>query len=253
SVEDVLTELRGMFAFAWWRGGRAGMQSRALHKQFLRSILFLLQAFSAFYGFQNLPMAETYSFIFVMPVFTLIFAIIFLHEKVCRLQVMLMLVAFAGVLVVFRPGLDVINSAALVVLGGSAIGGLNQVFMRHLSATEGFGASLVYPVLFAAIISAAIGFQSFQPLTMEFMTLFVIGGVIAAAAHSLIVSAFYFAPASQIAPTQYSQIIWGVLYGYFFFGDVPDIYVIGGASMIIGAGIWLAKLEYDATHGSAHE
>lgn len=241
-----------MLVFVWWRSGFADLKTNAIHKQFARSILFLTQAFSAFYGFQKLPLADTYTFIFVMPIFTLIFAILFLREKVCRQQIILMLVAFAGVLVVFRPGVDAINMAALVVLGGSAIGGLNQVFMRHLSTTENFGASLIYPVLFAVIIATVIVWPDWQPLTPEMMQLFLIGGMLGATAHALIVSAFYFAPASQIAPTQYSQLIWGVVYGYVFFNDAPDAWVMAGATLIIGAGIWLAKIEYDATHGRAH-
>lgn len=241
-----------MLAFALWRGGFAGMKSRAPHKQFLRSLLFLAQSFSAFYGFQHLPMADTYTFIFVMPVFTLIFAMLFLRESVTRLQIILIAVAFAGVLVVFRPGLEAINSATLVVLAGSAIGGLSQVYMRHLSVTEGFGASLIYPVLFATIIASIIVMPDWQPITSEMMQLFLIGGIIGSVAHGLIVSAYYFAPASQVAPTQYSQIIWGILYGYIFFNDMPDMWVVVGAALIIGAGIWLAKIEYDSTHVGAH-
>lgn len=241
-----------MLVFVWWRSGFESMKSCAVHKQFARAILFLAQSFSAFYGFQHLPMAETYSFIFVMPIFTLIFAILFLREKVCRLQIILMMVAFTGVLIVFRPGVDAISIAALVVLGGSAIGGLNQVFMRHLAATEGFGASLIYPVLFATIIAILIVGPDWRELTPEMMQLFLLGGMLGGTAHSLIVSAFYLAPASQVAPTQYSQIIWGILYGYVFFGDRPDMWVLAGTALIIGAGIWLARIEYQQTHKAVH-
>ncbi len=243
-----------MTAFVLWRGGMESMRSEKPQYQILRGILFLLQGLSAFYGFQHLPMAETYTFIFVMPIFTLLFAVLFLGEKVSRPQAMLILLAFTGVLVVFRPGLDALNVAALIVLAGSVIGGLSQVFMRHLAGCESFGASLIYPVVTGAVISALIAAQNWQAITPEAMQLFFLAGVIAAAAHSLILSAFYFAPASQVAPTQYSQIIWGVLYGYLFFGDRPDIFVMVGAVMIIFAGIWLARIEYRITHGAAvHE
>lgn len=251
-VVNSIIALPLMLAFVLWRGGWASMRSGAPHKQFLRGMLFLLQAFSAFYGFQHLPMAETYSFIFVMPIFTLIFAIVFLREKVCRVQIILMLVAFAGVLVVFRPGISAFNMAALIVLVGSAVGGLSQVFMRHLAATEGFGASLIYPVLSGAIVAGILILPEWKPLTLEMWQLFLLGGSIGAVAHSLIVSAFYMAPASQVAPTQYSQIIWGILYGYIFFGDRPDLWVLTGTALIIGAGIWLARIEYLQTHKAIH-
>ena len=241
-----------LIVFIIYRGGVQALRSRKLPHQIGRGVLFTLQGLGAFYGFQHLPMANTYTFIFVMPIFTLIFAVLFLHEKVTRLQVMLMLVAFMGVLVVFRPGLDAINMAALIVLSSSMIGGLSSVWMRYLNQHDGFGPSLLYPIITGAILTALLAAPNWRPLTADIIPLFLLSGSITAVAHCLIVSAFFYAPASQVAPTQYSQIIWGVLYGYFFFSDVPDGFVIIGAIMIVLSGVWLARIEYQQNHAVAH-
>lgn len=237
-----------MYVFARWRGGPDCMHTRAPRTQILRGILFFLYSAMSWYGLQHLPLADFYTFIFTTPVFTVLFAVLWLKERVTLLQIGLMLISFAGVIVAFHPNLDSINTPALVVLGGTVAGGLGQAIVRRLSGTEGLGASIIYPEAVLAILALSLGFSDFHWPDAHGWLFFAAAGFFAAIANSLLILAFYAAPASQVTPTQYSQIIWGTLYGFLFFGDVPDGWIIAGAGMIIFAGIWLARLEYRATH-----
>lgn len=238
-----------VYIFVRWRAGPQCMQTHAPHMQVIRGALFFVYSGTAFYGLQHLPLANFYTFIFTTPLFTTMFAMIWLKERVKLLQIVLMLVSFLGVIVAFRPDPEAINTVALIVLAGTVAGALGQAIIRRQSASEGLGATIIYPEIVTACLALYFASGSFHWPDMNDWILFGIAGILCAAANSLLVLAFYLAPASQVTPTQYSQIIWGVLYGYFLFGDVPDLWIISGAALIIGAGIWLARIEYQSTHG----
>lgn len=229
------------------------MKTRAPLVQIFRGVLFFVYTLAGWYGIQNLPLANFYTFIFTVPLFTVLFAVFWLREKVTRAQIVLLLISFAGVVVAFRPDPNNINMAALIVLGGTIIGALGQVVVRKLSAGEGLGASIIIPEVVAAILALAFGWQSFVWPDAHGWWLFFAGAILSGFANCFLILAFYKAPASQVTPTHYSQIVWGTLLGYFIFGDFPDIWIIAGAAIIIAAGVGIARIEYQQTHGDKSE
>jgi drug/metabolite transporter (DMT)-like permease len=81
------------------------------------------------------------------------------------------------------------------------------------------------------------------------LSFFIAAGLISAAALLCGNRSLKFAPASTVVPYQYSMIIWAVLFGYAVFGDVPSIATIVGATVIIGAGLYIFLRERDLGHG----
>jgi len=252
----VFLSLPIIYAFARWQGGPDCMRTRAPLTQIFRGVTFFIYTVAGWYGIQHLPLANFYTFIFTVPLFTVLLAVLWLRERVTKLQIVLLLISFLGVVVAFHPDPENINFSALVVLGGTLAGALGQAIIRRKSASEGLGASIVIPEIITAALAVAIGFQSFIWPNAQGWIYFWIAAVLSGIGNCFLVYAFYKAPASQVTPTHYSQMIWGTLLGYFVFGDLPDIWVIAGAVIIIGAGIALARLEYMQTHqsaGRAHE
>jgi len=253
----VFLSLPLIYAFARWRGGPDCMKTRAPRIQIFRGVTFFIYTVAGWYGIQKLPLANFYTFIFTVPLFTVLFAVMWLRECVTRLQIVLLLISFAGVVIAFHPDPKNINFAALVVLGGTLAGALGQAIIRRKSASEGLGASIVIPEIVTAALAAAFGFQSFVWPDGQGWMYFWIAAILSGIGNCFLILAFYKAPASQVTPTHYSQIIWGTLLGFFMFGDVPDVWIITGAVVIIFAGVWLARIEYRATHkkilGGVHE
>jgi drug/metabolite transporter (DMT)-like permease len=72
-------------------------------------------------------------------------------------------------------------------------------------------------------------------------------GIVATGAHLAVTKSLMLAPASVVVPWQYAMILWGLLFGWLFFGDVPEPVMLLGASIIVGAGLWLTRLEMRAS------
>jgi drug/metabolite transporter (DMT)-like permease len=244
----ILLSLPLIYIFVRWHSGPKCMNTVAPRIQILRGFLFFTYSLTSYYGIQHLPLASFYTFVFVTPLFTVLLAVFWLKEKVTRQQVILLLLSFAGVLIAFHPEPRQINIAALVLLGGSALQAIGQVIVRRQSYGDGLGASIIYPEAIGVLLCAITGFRTFHWPDADGWMLFGGAAVLSAIANSLLVLAFYQAPASQVTPTQYSQILWGIALGYLFFGDLPDVWIIAGVSLIVVAGVRLAWLEYGATH-----
>jgi S-adenosylmethionine uptake transporter len=220
--------------------------------QIFRGLLFFAYSMTAYYGIQHLPLASFYTFIFVTPLFTVLFAVLWLRERVTRPQIILLLLSFVGVLIAFHPAPNQINTAAVVLLGGSALQAIGNIIVRRQSYGDGLGASIIYPELVCTVLCFVTGFHHLHWPDSHGWMLFGGAAVLSAIANSFLVLAYYQAPASQVSPTQYSQILWGTALGYIFFHDLPDAWIAGGVSLIVCAGIGLARLEYRATHGVVH-
>ena len=68
-------------------------------------------------------------------------------------------------------------------------------------------------------------------------------GLLATTGQLFMIAAFKSAPAALVAPFQYSQILWAVPFGFFLFGNIPDLWVLGGAAIIITSGLFVVWRE----------
>ncbi len=219
------------------------LKTRRLHWHAGRAILFFAQTVGAYYGFVHLPLADTYTYIFVIPIFTVIFAVLLLKERLTLQQTALIALAFAGVLVAFHPDPSHLDFAVLVVLASSVCGGLSQVILRYLSTRETFAANLVWTSLFSVIYAIIFSYAEFVMPTVHQWALFALAACCTATALILVTKAFCLMPASEAASYNYSQMIWAPVLGYVFFGDQPNLWVLAGAVIIIAAGLGLARLQ----------
>ena len=98
-----------------------------------------------------------------------------------------------------------------------------------------FGAAMIAPMIISAVLMVP-GYVA--PTGWQWLAIFGFA-VLAAGANILLMIASRRSPASRIAPTQYSQMLWGLLLGYLFFGDRLDAFTGLGVVVIVGAGLWL--------------
>jgi S-adenosylmethionine uptake transporter len=205
----------------------------------VRGILSTINILASITAFTYLSMAEAFALIFLMPIATTALSVRFLREKVSIQGWAAIVLGFLGVLIVLRPGLRELGIGHLAGLLCGLSGSVLSVLLRYTGNSEKpislFGAGQLFPlVLFGLLMAPAY----VMPHASQW---FAIAGyaILSAAGNLLLMFASRLAPASQIAPTQYSQMLWALLFGAFIFHDRVDAITLLGVIIIVGAGLWL--------------
>jgi drug/metabolite transporter (DMT)-like permease len=218
----------------------------------LRGFIGVFGTVFCFYGMANLPLADSVAIAFTIPLWITVLSLPVLGEPVGAGRWAAVLVGFAGVLVIVPPTGDAPLVPALVALAGNGLIGLTLVLLRRLNATERPQTIVFYYMVALTIGTAALLPLSWRtPATSGDWTALVAIGVIAALAHTLLTHAYRFAPAVVVATFDYTGILWGVLFGYFIWGERPGANLFIGAVIVTGSGLYVLLSE--GRHGRVED
>lgn len=221
-------------------GERFGDIFRARHRVMwvLRAVAVVICSIGGVTAFTHLSMAEAFSLIFLMPIFVTILSVVFLKESVGWRRWLAVVMGFVGVLVVLRPGIRALNigHVGAVVCGVTAA--VTVVLMRAQGRSETrislYGAGLIGSVV-GAFPLMLTGFV--WPSAWEWGCL--LGyGLLMALGNVLVILASARAPATLVASTQYSQMLWALLLGAVVFHSALDWPMALGAAIIICSGVF---------------
>ena len=192
----------------------------------------------ATYAFVTIPLAEVYAIVFLIPMFTAILSVIVLKEKVTLARVLVMALSFIGVLIVVRPGFRELQLGHLATVG-CAIGAAASVIITRLIAHEEqkfsvFTIPLAYSGVANLIGLFFLGVGGLTPVTLIWL---VIAGIVGGVGYLFQMKALELSPANVVAPTQYTQIGWALLFGALFFNEFPDAIGMVGLAVVVVAGI----------------
>jgi drug/metabolite transporter (DMT)-like permease len=226
-----------MSPFIW----RARAEFKAIPRpglQLLRVVLAAGEVAAFFAATVYLPLADVITFYLAAPIFVTAMSAVFLGEHVGWRRWSAVAVGFGGVLIALNPSAQTMSWPALIALGGSLAFGVLMVVTRFLRGTSDmvlastqFGASLLLGAVMAP-------FGWVTPAARD-LGLFVVAAGISVAALLCVNRSLKLAPASVVVPYQYTMIIWAGLFGYLVFGDVPPANIIIGATVIVGAGLYI--------------
>lgn len=209
----------------------------------LRSLCVVVAPTAAFYAFTTLPLAQVYALLFSSPLLVTLLAIPILGEKVGVLRLLAVVVGLAGVLVVVRPGATALSAGHLAALVASGTAALQSVIVRKIGREERRVVLMLYPLLISvAVMSVALVFV-YEPVTLPDLAGFAIVAVFGFVATLLMVMAYTYGEAALVAPMQYSQIIWAVMFGMLLFDEVPDMQTLMGAGIIVASGLFIIARE----------
>ena len=214
--------------------------------QILRSLFLVGATIFNFFALRELQLAQTVSILFCSPFVVTILGVVLLNEKVGLHRWGAIIVGFAGVLIIFRPGLaylpvEVIYSF-ITMLCYSGYTLTTRILARSETST-----SLVYfPALFVSVIMIPFAIPYAAMPANDALIAILIAGIIGALGHWFHTKAHALAPASTLAPYMYIEIIWMIALGYLVFRDVPDVYTIAGAAVISTSGLYLLYRERQA-------
>lgn len=185
-----------------------------------------------------IPLADATAISFLNPVFGMILAIPLLGEKVGKWRWLAAAIAFAGALILIRPGAGAIAPGALLALGAALALGLELTFIKRLTGRERTLQILLINNSIGVVIATLAVIAVWQPPTPEQWAGLVALGLCMAAAQGCFVNAMARADASFVTPFSYLTLVFAAAYDFVIFGVTPTgISYLGAATIIAGAAL----------------
>jgi drug/metabolite transporter (DMT)-like permease len=218
--------------------------------QLLRIVFSTLEVVAFYWAVVFLPLADVMTFYLAAPIYVVCLAVLFLGERLDRSQMIATALGFLGVLVALNPSSATLTGPALIAVGGSLCFAALMITTRGLRGTSDGILVLGQTVGALAFGLVAAPFGWVTPSAVDFVLLSLLG-VVAMGAHVCVNRSLKLAPASIVAPYQYTLILWAAVFGYFVFGDLLQARTLVGALLIIGSGLYLASQSRDSSGAKA--
>ena len=202
---------------------------------FYRSFVGAIAMLAIFIGIRKLELAEVTSIAFSGPIWVVIFSILFLGEKIGVKRWTAVGLGFIGVIIISKPGFENLNLyyiyPVIFTLGFAGI----SIFIRKLTLV---GEPVYLIAFYFSICSAIFGlftlpFGGWLIPTNYDLVLLILIGVLGSIANLLLTKAYQLAEVSLTTPLKYLSLVFAIIFGFYLFDEVPSIYTLSGASLII--------------------
>tara|TARA_R110000868_G_scaffold11116_8_gene54483 strand:- start:13508 stop:14410 length:903 start_codon:yes stop_codon:yes gene_type:complete len=187
-----------------------------------------------FYALAHMALADATALSFMMPLFSVVILAVWLRESLTGSRLVALFLGLAGAMVIVRPGFAEIGLATIAMLYTSAAYGAATAFTRSLTQTDNSGSVVFY--MFALNIPLALGpglvhWTSPAWVDVAWIAAF---AVLSLYAQIFMTKSLALAESAVVMPSYYLQLPFVALFGFVLFGQVPDIWLIPGAILIIG-------------------
>jgi len=215
------------------------------HLQILRGIVAAGSATLFIVAINYVPLADAIAVSFVAPFLVTVLGALILKEPVGMRRWAAVAIGFFGMIVVIRPGLGVFHPAIFLVFVAAVFFAIRQLVSRWLSGVDPIVTTVAYTALVSfAIVSVLQPFVWITPDSSRVMWLVIGMSASAAIGEIFIIRALDIAHSVALAPMHYTLIIWGTIYGFFVFGDLPDQWTLLGCAIIVVSGLYTTYREY---------
>lgn len=192
---------------------------------------------TGFYAFNHLPLAEVYSLLFAAPILITLLAIPLLGERVRAFRWFAIVLGMIGVLVVLRPGATELTTGHFAAIAAAGSLSLNSVITRIIGGREEAMTLILYPMLTNVLVTGLLTAFVYVPMPGRTVLTLASIGVLTVIGQSLLVAAYRRSEAQFVAPMQYVQMLWALIYGALVFDESIDSTVLAGAAIIAFSGL----------------
>lgn len=200
---------------------------------FLRCFSGLIALVAIFIALRSLPLATVVSISFAAPIFTTIFSIFLLSEKVGIYRWLAVIVGFVGILIITEPGITSLNIyyifPIIFCIGLSYV----AITIRKLSTSEPVWLiSLFFSISITLLSLLSIPFGWVMPTSKDFLILAMIG-IFGGVANLWLSQSYKYSEVSLVTPLKYLALVFAIIFGYLIWDEVPTIKSLFGAALVI--------------------
>lgn len=187
-----------------------------------------------------MPIAGAMAINFSAPLFATLFAAIWLKEKIGLARGLALIIGFLGVLLVASPGADSFRLGALFAIANAVMFGSVTAAVRGMSATESAETLTMYQMLFmTAFFVVAMAVFGAQVPTWRDAAAMITAGVFNGFGQYWWTRALSLAPPAAVGPFYYFALVWAMILGFVFWGDVPTLALLTGSAIVVASGLFL--------------
>ncbi len=212
--------------------------------QITRCVLSVCEACFFVLSFRYLALADAHTIGSLSPVLVVFFSYLILREKINLATWVAIGISFFGVILIMRPGLTIFNPYLVIPLLAAFFYSLFQIATRLNAQYDDNETMLFYNGLIGVIITSILSIFFWQPLHSFSFIFFIFLGFFFCAGLFLQIKALSITPASVLAPYNYTIIVWAILFGFVIYKEIPDIFTIIGAIIIVASGVFIFRYSY---------
>ncbi|MDX1974689.1 MAG: DMT family transporter [Rickettsiales bacterium] len=224
-------------------GGKPRFATTRIRSHFWRASVGIVAMELWFYSVTIMPLTLATALSFTTPIFSTIFAMLFLGERVGVHRLSAIIAGFVGMLVILRPDMGLVNPSAAIVLLSSGMMAIAGVLVKSLTRTEAPETIVFYMSLFMIPWSIPLALLHWQPLTVHHIALIAMVTVLSTAAHLLMTRAYIRADMVILMPVDFTRLIFTAILAYILFGETLDTHTISGALIIVASTVYIAHRE----------
>ena len=200
---------------------------------FKRCLAGLIALVSIFIALRNLPLATVVSITFAAPIFTTIFSIFLLNEKVGLYRWLAVLVGFVGIIIISEPGFSSLNLyyiyPIIFCLGLSYV----AIAIRKLSSTEPVWLISFFFSFSIMLLSFLSFYQNWILPSLIDLFLLSLIGILGGLANLWLSQSYKLSEVSLVTPLKYLALVFAIIFGYFIWDEVPTFKTLLGAGLVI--------------------
>jgi S-adenosylmethionine uptake transporter len=229
----------------FFRDGFDGFRSPRWRWHVARGVNVMFTTMCVVNAVARIPLTDFYGLVFIAPILLMLLSVPLLGEKIGWRRLMAALVGFGGVLIIAGPQFQHYNSGILFSLAAAVFVANNGLIVRKIGREPKVLLFAFFPCIFNSLV--------YLPFVISHFTLPHLGEIPVFLAvppcvlSGLTLYSWSMSRASEVAvvaPFHYTQILWGALFGWFIFGDVPAATTVAGAMIVVGAGLYIIWREY---------
>jgi drug/metabolite transporter (DMT)-like permease len=250
-----------LLIFTHYDGGLRSIRTRRLGALLLRSLMLFL-AYGAYYlAISAVPLAEAVSLYYSTPLFIVALSGPLLQERIGLGRWLSVCFGLIGVIVICKPGAGVFDPAALLAVVSAIFYAAAQVMARMIGPTESASVMSLYQnavncagaLLLGLLVGSGLYGEADHHPAAQFLLrawtmpnlvdllIMLSTGIIAAIGSWCLAHAYRTTEATVVAPFEYTAIVWAVLWGFVFWGEVPGLNTLIGVAMIVVAGFYVLR------------
>ncbi|WP_349236674.1 MULTISPECIES: DMT family transporter [unclassified Devosia] len=239
---------------AWQGNLRFGLHTNNPFGHVLRGLIGIASMGLSFYGLTMLPLPEAIAIGYAAPLVVVVLGAVLLKERVQLYRWTAVIVGLVGVIIMLWPRLTILSGqtamgtgetlGALAALLAAIFSAFAMMQVRRLVQTERTETIVLYFFITGSVLSLlTLPFGWVWP-TLEQTVILVLAGIAGGVGQILLTASYRHAEMSVIAPFEYTSLLLGLAVGYFAFGDIPTLPMLGGAAIVIASGIFIIFREH---------